>query len=198
MKLFMSGNSPYARKVRVMLRELDQADSVQEVSINSRDPATGFWDINPVGKIPALSLDNGVTIIESDHVCRYLDDRFANGAMHKPVDRDAGRLRILGLAQGILDKGMLTRVEKQRKGGPDQDEFVKFHQAAVCRALDALEEVAPDSVSVPDMADIAAVCAADWVGFRHPELEILDTRPRLSGWVSTLNARPAFAATRPG
>ena len=198
MKLFMSDNSPYARKVRVMLREIGRADNIEEISVNPRDPATGFWNINPVGKIPALSLDDGVTIVESDLVCRYLDVRLADGVMHKPVDGDANRLRILGLAQGILDKGMVARVEKQREGGPDQDDFVKFHQAAVGRALDALEDTAPDTVSAPDMADIAAICAADWVDFRHPELDILATRPRLAAWVSALNARPAFAATRPG
>lgn len=198
MKLFMSGNSPYARKVRVMLRELGKADSVEEEPVNPRDPATGFWDLNPVGRIPALSLDTGVTIVESDLVCRYLDGLLANGKLHSPVDGDPDRLRILGLAQGVLDKGMVARVEKQRPGGPDQDDFVDTHQKAVCRALDVLDDVAPDTVDVPDMADIAAVCAADWIGFRHPELNILETRSRLANWVSVLNARPAFAATRPG
>ncbi|KZY47352.1 hypothetical protein A3731_08140 [Roseovarius sp. HI0049] len=194
----MSGNSPYARKVRVMLRELGKAEGVEESAVNPRDSATGFWDLNPVGKIPALALDNGVVIVESDLVCRYLDARLGDGVMHRSVDGDPDRLHVLGLAQGILDKGMVARVEKQRPGGSDQEDFVGFHLDAVCRALDALEGVVVGTAGAPDMADIAAVCAADWISFRHPDLNIFETRPRLAAWVSAMNARPAFAATRPG
>lgn len=197
MQLFMSENSPFARIVRIAVRELGLTDSVAEVPINPRDPETGFSAINPVARIPTLVLDDDTALVESSCICRHLDD-MQGGMLHAPLSKDPHRLRLLGLAAGILDKGMIARVEKGRPGGSDTDDFVAVHLAAVKRGLDALDQECgtPESRAL-DIADIAVVTAVDWVQLRHPEINVLTPRPTLSAHVEPLRKRPAFAATHP-
>jgi glutathione S-transferase len=56
MKLYMSPASPFARKARIIIRELDLVRLVEEIPVN---PAASdeLRKTNPLGKIPALVLD---------------------------------------------------------------------------------------------------------------------------------------------
>ncbi|MEJ8570480.1 glutathione S-transferase family protein [Microbaculum marinum] len=196
MKLYMSKNSPYVRIVRVVLRENPKVADVTELEIDPRDPATGFWSVNPIARIPTLELDDGTVIAESDLICRHLDD-MAGGALYAPLRDNASRLAILGIAQGMLDRGVAARTERMRPGGPDQAAFVETHFAAIRRAADALESIAPAAVDTPDIADIAVACTVAWLDFRHPEVDVRAGRPGLSRWFSEMDARDSMASTRP-
>lgn len=200
MDLYMSENSPYARLARILVRELGVAAQVTEMPVNPRNPETGFWQINPVARIPTLVLADGTAIVESTLICRYLDETLGAGAMHNPLIEKPDRLRLLGLAIGVLDKGMIARVEKARPGAVDTDSFVKTHLAAVERGLDALDAAFADSAAGDDeridMADIAIATAAGWVSLRHPEIAVCD-RKALSRHVDALSHRPAFKETVP-
>ena len=55
MELFYSANSPYARKARIIIRELDLELRVTETSVSLPADAK-LRAINPLGKIPALLL----------------------------------------------------------------------------------------------------------------------------------------------
>jgi glutathione S-transferase len=196
MKLFMSANSPYARKVRVLLREMGKASEVEEVSVNPRDSETGFWEVNPVAKIPTLLLDAGRAVGESDLIGHYLVGAFPEGEALAVTGID--RLSVLSLANGILDTGMVARVEKTRPGGADTETFMAKHLNAVTRALDALEKAPARNSEQPDLADIAVVCAVDWIKFRHPEVAALEGRPALAAMVDALSQRDSFKSTQPG
>src|SRR5260370_22882032 len=73
MQLFYSPNSPYARKARIIIRELDLVSRVEEVSVSLPADAK-LRAVNPLGKIPALLLDDGSVIYDSPVICEYLDD----------------------------------------------------------------------------------------------------------------------------
>ena len=195
MKLYGSTNSPYVRLVRALLREAGAEDRVAEVWLNPRDPATGFHDVNPVARIPALALEDGAVLTESTLICRHLDDALAGGRMHAPL-ADPARLALYGLTLGALDRGVAARTEQLRDGAPDGAAFVRTQLDGAARALDALERAAPGPDG-PDMVDLAVCCTVEWLAFRHPELDPLSGRPRLADWTDRVGARPALAATRP-
>ena len=73
MKLYTSPASPFARKVRIIIHELNLKEMVQEVPTN---PATSeeLRRVNPLGKIPALILDDGSALIDSPVICEYLNN----------------------------------------------------------------------------------------------------------------------------
>tara|TARA_R110002049_G_scaffold309077_1_gene516600 strand:+ start:2509 stop:3087 length:579 start_codon:yes stop_codon:yes gene_type:complete len=192
----MSANSPYARKVRVLLAEMGKAHDLEEVSVDPRDATTGFWDVNAVAKIPTLALDDGSSLGESDLISHYLltNARDAEAFRCDSIER----LSALALANGVLDTGMVARVEKTRPGAEDTDAFVAKHLNAVRRAFDALEVGAARDSDIPDLADIALVCAVDWIALRHPEVTVTENRPALAKRVTQLSQRPSFKSTVPG
>jgi glutathione S-transferase len=81
MKLIMAEASPFARKVRVLLRETNQLKDVEEVSI-----ATSPFQVNeqakaanPTGRIPSLIRADGPALYDSRVITRYLDAKAAAG-----------------------------------------------------------------------------------------------------------------------
>src|SRR3546814_10608426 len=74
MKLRFAATSPFARKARVCSLELGLADRVEQIPTDPwTDPALRI--ANPLGKVPALELPDGVTLYDSPVVCEFLDTR---------------------------------------------------------------------------------------------------------------------------
>ena len=69
MKLYGSPISPFTRKAMVVARELDLKLTV----LPRPEDAAEFRRINPLGKIPALVLDDGSVLIDSPVICEYLN-----------------------------------------------------------------------------------------------------------------------------
>src|SRR5437763_4698324 len=70
MKLYGNAASPFARKCRVIAHELGL--KLAEIrTLPMQDPE--FRRINPLGKIPALVLDDGSVLIDSPVICEYLN-----------------------------------------------------------------------------------------------------------------------------
>ena len=53
MKLFVSPNSPYARKCRVILREKNLA-GIEEIAVNAMENPPELLAVNPLGTVPAM------------------------------------------------------------------------------------------------------------------------------------------------
>ncbi len=75
MTLFHSPLSPFVRKVMVVLHETAQLERVTLQPVNI-SPVSGDPQLNhdnPIGKIPALRLDDGTVLHDSRVICEYLD-----------------------------------------------------------------------------------------------------------------------------
>ncbi|MGB8602575.1 MAG: glutathione S-transferase N-terminal domain-containing protein, partial [Rhizomicrobium sp.] len=83
MKLFMSATSPYARKCRIIGHELDLMRHIEEVAVDATDKAQ-IRPVNPLGKIPALQLNDGSVLVDSPVICEYLDDLGGGKFFPKP------------------------------------------------------------------------------------------------------------------
>ena len=70
MKLYGSPISPFSRKAMVIARELDLKLEI----LPRPDNAAEFRRINPLGKIPALVLDDGSALFDSPVICEYLNE----------------------------------------------------------------------------------------------------------------------------
>ena len=60
--LLASETSPYARKVRIVADILGVVDKIAVQPANTTDPADPLRKTNPLGKMPALVLDNGEAV----------------------------------------------------------------------------------------------------------------------------------------
>lgn len=74
MKLYNASVSPNAQRVRIFLAEKGLEVETQLLDLfqnEARSPA--YLEINSLGAVPALALDDGAVITESVAVCRYLE-----------------------------------------------------------------------------------------------------------------------------
>ena len=111
MKLIFSPASPFVRKVRVVIDESGLTDQVTPVPVQTTplvtDPAAR--SANPLGKIPALVLDDGKSLFDSRVICRYLND--ISGAGLYPAERIWDVLTLEALADGIMEAAVLMIYE---------------------------------------------------------------------------------------
>src|SRR3954471_1085990 len=70
MKLYFSPLSPFSRKARVIAHELGL--KLEEVNVSARGNME-YRRVNPLGKIPALQLDDGSVLFDSPVICEYLN-----------------------------------------------------------------------------------------------------------------------------
>ena len=79
---------------------------------DTMNPADSVRQQNPLGKIPALVLDDGTVLFDSRVILEYLDHR-AGGGRIIPTEASArfSALRLQALADGIMDASVLLVYE---------------------------------------------------------------------------------------
>ena len=200
MRLFYSPTSPYVRKVSVVLQETGLADSVTltPVAGNPIAPGTMPIDHNPLGKVPALELDDGRVLFDSRVITRWLDTR-ADAGLYPKDDSLWSILTAEALADGILDAALAAVYESRLR--PEDMRFAPWVDgqiAKINRALDAAERDQLPLLHGPlTIAQIALGVALGYVDFRLPHLEWRATRPHLAAWEAEFSQRPAMVQTRP-
>lgn len=199
MKLIMSPASPFVRKVMVLIRETGQQGDVEEVPVATTpvNTADAVWAANPLGKIPALVLDDGRALYDSRVITRFLDDRAQAGLY--PADRLWDVLTLEATADGILEAAVLMVYEGRVR--PEEMCYAPWVEAQWGKALTAVKAVNDrwmDQLNGPlDMAQIAVACALGYLDFRHPDRDWRGTAPALAEWYAGFEQRPSMAATRP-
>ena len=75
MKLLHGGLSPFVRKVMIVAHEKGVAERLERVPapVNPLQPLELAIAVNPLGKIPALTLDDGTVLYGSTVIAEYLD-----------------------------------------------------------------------------------------------------------------------------
>jgi len=85
MKLYNNDGSPFAARVRMLLR-------ARNTQVELVKPAADYRAIAPIGKIPALQLDDGTLLPESEVICGYLDATLSGPSLY--LDTPEARARV--------------------------------------------------------------------------------------------------------
>ena len=194
MKLFYASGSPYARIVRVAIRELGLP--VEEVEVTVRDPNSSLLPYKPGGKVPALQLDDGSMLNESLLVLGFLDTRHG-GRKLLPMDGTDGwkTLSELGRAYAFLDA--VTVWNRELRFGQSAPGVIALETARADRAADALKSaVADGGYSGPlNASQIVLGAALENFSRRHKVWDWRSGRPHLARFLDEIAARPSFGAT---
>ncbi len=199
MKLYSSGPSPFARKVRVLLLETEQQADVEILDTKTtpmaHDPA--LVGVNPVGKIPALERPDGPTLYDSRVICRFLDAR-AGGRLY-PEARLWDTLVLEATAEGIMEAAVAMTYEMRFRSGPQlMPDWLDAQWSRVDRSLDALTARWMSHLYGPlDMGQIAVGCALDYLDLRHADRGWRQNRDALAAWHKGFAQRPAMIDTAP-
>lgn len=198
MKLFITPNSPYARKVRIVLLEKRIECEMVEVDLSSPDSPVPAH--NPLGKIPTLLLDDGTALYDSPVITEYLDKK--TPVMHLiPAAKRIEVRRWEALADGICDAAVAVVMEGRRDPAKRDEQVVARQRLKVERGLRVLsEDLGGNKWCVGNsfgLADIAVCCTLAYLGARMPECNWRDMYPNLAALFARLLERPSFASTTP-
>ena len=190
--------SPFGRKVKIAAHELGLYDRLTIEMADTTDPSDSLRAQNPLGKIPALVLDDGTALFDSRVILEWLDLE-AGGGRILPTERTArfAALRLQALADGITDAAILVVYEGRfRKDGERSAAWVEHQQGKIERALAHLE-AAPPALDAPlSVGTLALACALGYLDLRFAGRWRVDC-PGLAAWLAAFAARtPSFETTR--
>ena len=195
MKLYGNAASPFARKCRVIAHEL--GIKLEEVrTLPMQEPA--FRRVNPLGKIPALQLDDGSILIDSPVICEYLN-QMGGGKFFPGMSiwrNTTGRWKALGLqalGDGLADAAVAWVIAGRQT--PVPDDYRARQMEAITATLDVLER--SKFAADPTIGEIAVACSLGYLEFRMPDLDWKAARPKLSGWYARMCEYPSMKATVP-
>jgi glutathione S-transferase len=191
--------SPFGRKVRIATTILGLDGRITVETADTVNPADTVRQQNPLGKIPALVLDDGMVLFDSRVILEYLDHLAGGGRIipAEPAARFAA-LRLQALADGIMDASILQIYEgRWRDPAKHEPKWVEHQAGKVARALASLEATPPARDATPTVGQIALACALAYQDFRFHGAWRKD-HPRLVTYLDDFAAAvPAFAATKP-
>jgi glutathione S-transferase len=200
LKVIGSSASPFARKVRVVLAE-KRIEYTWEVQ-NPWAAGSTVSDLNPLGKVPVLVLEDGTALYDSRVICEFLDGVSPIGKLIPAGNRERIEVRRWeALADGVVDAGALARAESQRPAHERSAAWSERQMKKVARGLDALEtQLGARAYCCGNnltLADIAVGACLGWLDFRYPQLGWREDRPNLERLAAKLADRPSFVDTVP-
>ncbi|MDR3479179.1 MAG: glutathione S-transferase N-terminal domain-containing protein [Burkholderiaceae bacterium] len=201
MKLIGSIASPYVRKVRIVMAEkkLDYSFVLEDVW--SAD--TTIMQSNPLGKVPCLVMEDGGAMFDSRVIVEYLDTLTPVGKLIPPNGRERAEVKCWeALADGVLDAGVLMRLEKTWRPAEQQSPaWIERQMSKVTAGLTAMSTGLGDKPFCAGihftLADVATGCVLGWLSFRFPEIDWRADHPNLSKLFDKLSERASFKDTVP-
>ncbi|MBS0311585.1 MAG: glutathione S-transferase N-terminal domain-containing protein [Proteobacteria bacterium] len=202
MKLITSLTSPYGRKVRVVLLEKKIPFHLQvENPWSSDTPVPGF---NPLGKVPVLVLEDGISVFDSRVIVEYLDH--VSPVAHLIPSEPKVRMMVRGveaLADGVTDAAVAVNLERKRAPEQRSSDWMTLQEKTLFRGLEALSEALGEkpwflgNSNSMTLADVACGCTLGYLDLRFPEIDWRTAHPNLARLAEKLASRASFMETVP-
>lgn len=201
MKLIGSLASPYVRKVRVVMAEkrIDYEFVLEDVWAAD----TTILQSNPLGKVPCLIMEDGGAMFDSRVIVEYLDTLTPVGKLIPPHGRERAEVKCWeALADGVLDAGVLIRLEKTLRPEAQQSQsWIDRQRAKVDEGLKAMSTGLAEKPFCAGnqytLADVAVGCTLGWLTFRLPHIDWRGAYPNLGKLFDKLSERPTFKDSVP-
>jgi len=194
--------SPFVRRVAATLNFYGIEYEHQPLQ-HTGDDAPQLRQLNPVGRVPALVLDDESILVDSAAILDFLDRSVGVSKTLTPLD-GAERTRIMnltGVAVGGVEKAIVTAYEVRFR--PEE----RRHQPWVDRCSDQTRTAFEwlDSQLTHDwfcggqmsQADLTTAVSWQFMGTATPALRESISAPRLDALVERMMQHTEFSSTRP-
>jgi glutathione S-transferase len=167
-RLLITERSPFARKVRVVLREKGLA--CEEIAVDLAHKPPILVNSGPIQKVPVL-FDGGLTVADSTVICEYLEERYPAVRLmpHDYLRRADVRLWSQA-AHEMAEAAIQVRSERLRHGSVRDLGALEKHQRLHDRILNYADEMLAnrDYLVGHDLglADISFLSAVGYSEFR--------------------------------
>ncbi len=201
MQLIGMLDSPYVRRVAVSMHLLGLAFEHHSWSVGKDQAAIRRH--NPLGRVPALILDDGEVLVESAAILDYLDERAGPERALLPHSGVLRRraLQLMALATGAADKGVSQLYERafrpEDKRHAPWVERCRSQMEDALRALDAVAATTDSEWLLGSQLTQADITVTAVASFLHEALALDGAHhPALMHRVARAEALPAFSRYR--
>ena len=193
-------DSPFVRRVGISLHLLGMPFERQLLSVfGDADKLRAY---NPVGRVPALVLDDGEVLVDSAAILDHLDQAVGPEHALLPASGKSRRdaLQKVVLATGVNDKAVAITYERRHRGDAADAGWIARCRGqqeaalAVLEKLFAAEAAADFRVKQPE---ITVATMLGYVRLRQPETLPRGRYPALEGLSARAEAHAAFKACLP-
>ena len=193
-------DSPFVRRVAVSLTVLEIDFERQPLSVFTDEAALGA--LNPLGRVPALLIEEGECLIDSAAILDYLDERVGHARALLPAAGAARRdaLKTIALATGVCDKTVATIYEKRRQASKIEQAWIDRYRGQLDAALAELDRRTAAEARALDRLLQPVISVAVMLGFVRlylPDAAPVGRYPTLDGLAAWAEAQPAFRACQP-
>ena len=190
--LYNGPNSPFGRKTKIT--SLVQEITLEEKIIKVQE--ADFLDKhNPLRKIPTL-LVNGLTIIDSDNICIYLDSISKKKTLF-PKKEYFKIISMISVANGLMESVLERRMEKIRPNNEQSNNFINKQEIRISRTIKWLENNWNNyEENYLTMDQIAIACSLEYTNFRLNNQWEKDC-PKLIKWLNDFRKKDFMKSTIP-
>ncbi|MDG2285007.1 MAG: glutathione S-transferase family protein [Alphaproteobacteria bacterium] len=196
--------SPFVRRTSVVLRLLGV--EYEQLMLSTADDLPDILKRNPVGRVPALILDDGEVLVDSGAIIDHLLEVHDTDRRLLPASGGARRavLRTTALAHGTMEKGVSSSYERNRR--PEDKVYQDWvdrcdgQAESGLRALEAQAAAATSDWLHGDhitLGDTTAVLAYEFIRASARYVVERNEFTVLAALAAKAKAMPAFSETKP-
>ena len=201
MKLFYSPVHDFIHKSLVVAEEVGVRDQIETVPVYPRKPGYSIAAINPLAKVPTLTLENGTALFGSQTIAEYLDSISANGVHVYPAPGQKRWKALARLALADIFFDITTRLTHERLLDEPGQHIIQWHWPKLMRSLDRMEEDAAtlDAFDIGCIGTLQALtyferqCTMEWPPPAVKDYDWRDGRAKLAAWFERAITRPSVA-----
>lgn len=205
-RLFGQSYSVYVRVARLALLEKGVDHTVVPVDVFAPGGAPAEHLLrHPFGRIPALDHD-GFQLYETGAITRYVDEAFTGVPLQPPDPRGRARMnQIVSILDSYAYRTLVwdIYVERSRAVAQKRSSDEAKIAAALPRARLCLDAIGALAAGQPflcgpalSLADLHAAPMLVYFAMVPEGRALIDERPGLARWLTSMQARPSLMATR--
>jgi glutathione S-transferase len=203
MKLYDGGRAPNPRRVRIFLAEKGISVPLEPVDIGAKAHVSeAFTAINPLQRLPVLTLDDGTVLTESIAICRYFEVLHPQPPL---FGTDAKSMALIEMWQRRLELNLFAPVQAVFRHlhpamkGFEVPQVAEWGEANKPRVMDFLALLDRELATRPfiagdafSVADITGLVALDFL--KPAKLALPAELTLVARWHRELTARPSAGA----
>jgi len=200
MKLIIATPSPFARKIRVIMREKKiKFEEIIDVPWNTNTLTRG---LNPLGKIPILVREEHGPLFDSKVIAQYLDN-FKPNPLFYPTNLEENTYAKLleTVADGICDSIVLIFLENSRKETLRSKTWVERQEKKICEGIKFLSNNLKEKKyfvgNFFSIADISVFTCLEYLDLRFSKFKWRDKYQNLVSYWEIHQNRQSFVETKP-
>jgi glutathione S-transferase len=191
--------SPFARKVRVILKEKNLDFTLKAEKVWERRPE--FLALNPAGEVPVLIEPDGTVLAGSEAIVEYLDEVYRETILigESPLDRAEIRRLVSWfdvkmnreVTENLLDEKMMKRL---RGAGQPNSRAIRaghanlpYHLDYIGYLIERRRWLGGDHFSIADITAAVQLSCLDYLG----DVPWDDHEPAKE-WYARIKSRPSF------